>query len=215
MSAKNVAWILLFGALLTGITTLLHPVIYNPWDGQTAIQKMADCSIWTWDHAVMIGGVILWIGGLAELERIIEAEFRTAEIFFITALSLWVLFLTTELSALPFLVDVFSKRPDFAVQTVILSLFTFNLLLGYITIILVWSGIFILGFLMKQKKYYPSWLGYLAMAGGLIGAAGSLYAAICPEKGGLIVMILSSAIPYAWTIILPVYLLAKQPHTLS
>lgn len=215
MSEKNIAWITCIGALIVGITTLGHPVIYNPWDGQTAMQKMSHCSIWTWDHAVMIGGVILWIGGLTEFERIIEARSHIAGVLLITALSLWVLFLTTELSALPYLMNTFSKRPDPTVQTVIISLFTFDLLLGYITILLVWSGIFFLGFSIRHNQHYPSWLASLGIAGGLIGAAGSLYTTIYPEKGGLIVMILSSAIPYIWTLVFPVYLIAKKIYTLS
>ncbi|MDD9148522.1 MULTISPECIES: hypothetical protein [unclassified Sporolactobacillus] len=210
MSAKNVSCFLLIGALLTGITTVLHPVIYNPWNGRTAMQQMARCPIWLWDHAWMIVAVILWIGGLIEFERIIGAESRAALVLFITALSLWVLFLTAELSALPYLMHVFAGHPDFSVQTVIQSLFIFNLLLGYITIMLVWLGIFFLGLFMRQKKYGPSWLGCLGMAGGLIGAAGSLYTTLYPEKGGLSVMIFSSAIPYIWTIVLSVYTLIKR-----
>ncbi|RYL94790.1 hypothetical protein EWI07_04085 [Sporolactobacillus sp. THM7-4] len=212
---RTIAWMTLIGVLLAGLATIIHPVIYNPWDGEEAMQKMfqTDPLRWTFDHAVLIVGVLLWLGGFTELEKKLLPASRIAGTFCLTAMSLWILFLASELTAVPYLMQMFSKAPGLTLQSVIIALFSFNLFTGYLTIALIWAGLFLFGSCLKKKEKYPSLLADWAMLGGAIGTVGSIYAAMFPEKFGLTVLLLTTAIPYLWSIVFPIYIIRAESQS--
>ncbi|MGE8203310.1 hypothetical protein ACQKP0_01920 [Heyndrickxia sp. NPDC080065] len=205
LSKKLIGYMILLGAVLIIVSTVLHPLTINPWDGLTAFQEIKQNPLmWEIDHSIMLFAVLLWLIGLFVAETELLSSFSISRNYgslFIISLTIWVLILCMELTALPILTagSVF-KNSVFIVWK---ALFAFGLLSGYIAVILTWIGVSL--FCMQLKiigfEKIPVWIIFIGFFGGWIGVIGIIIS-LCLPTFGVIVLPITSGIPLFWTILL-------------
>ncbi|TCP29447.1 hypothetical protein EV207_11068 [Scopulibacillus darangshiensis] len=202
-SIKMIGYIILAGAVLTLISTVLHPLTIDPWNGLRAIAEIQhDPAMWMSDHILMLVAVFLWLFGLSAGELRLTrptAASRSAGRLFSVSVAIWVLVLCAELTALPLLAaraDPFTENTVFLVWK---ALFSFGLLSGYIAVVLTWLGVSLLSSHLQNTGEGPKWMGLLGFYGGWLGVIGILFTLIFPSIG-IFLLPITSAIPFLWTI---------------
>lgn len=210
MHAKYIPLFILSGALLLFVAVIAHPILPNPWDGETAMDEMRHCPIWISDHCLTLIAFTAWLCGLSALETKINPEARSGSRLFVTALSIWSIVLIAEISAVPYLMSSLETHPDGAVETVTQSLFCLSLMAGYIADLFIWLGILLLGLSIKKAKAAPVRFADFAVISAVVGLIATLYPLFFPDHDPLVILIVlaaGSGLPFLWTVVFSCYLL--------
>jgi hypothetical protein len=208
--------IALLGNILFAVSTAFHPMIIDPWAGLTAMEAIADSPAhWEWDHALMAVAVILWLAGLAAggesyVDKL-HVGTRSASRLFIAALAMWLIILAFELTTLPEIALTLAANASPVLSAMAIGLFAFGLVAGYLAMILVWLGVTLLAWRMRQLRHFSRWLGNAGVYGGLIGIAGIGVTMLQPE-GTFWLLAATSLAPFLWTTVLAWKIIQSSTH---
>jgi hypothetical protein len=190
--ATFAVWI---GAVLIGIATVFHPPLTNPWNVGYAMHEVAHDPYWRLDHSVLMVGLTFWLLGLAYLADITGDEralTNNAGRLFISSLAVWYIIIAAELAVLPQMLHHMSFDGQTSYQPVWNVVFTWGLFAGYLAMVFVYLGIFLLSFalrgVIRRAGLFVAWIA-------IIGVVLSL----CFPKQALIVQLVTAPLPYMWT----------------
>ncbi|TLS35227.1 hypothetical protein [Pseudalkalibacillus caeni] len=209
---KTFGFILLSGAFLTVLSTVMHPRTTNPWDGSHALHEInSSYTAWMWDHVIMMLAMILWLIGLSssEMERGEKSEYgQNAGRLFVVSLAIWMIVLCAELTALPYLAKEAEGKGASIAYATWEGHFAFGLFSGYIALALTWIGV---SFLSKHLKrdgisrrfYLFGWYG------GWVGLIGIILSLLFPEHA-IVILPVTSGVPFVWTGLLGWKMIKKE-----
>lgn len=193
----------ILGALLFAVSTVFHPITIDPWQPSQNLHKVNQhLHIWSWDHAALAIALVLWLLGLSGVDHLPDPSpplLKISSRLFMTSLGIWLVVLANELGVIPPIVRALQHNSNNALTVMGGAMFTFSLLGGYFAMELVWVGVFLIGLSMRMYSRCPRWLAHWAVLGGMAGVLGNMYTVLFPA-GALIILAITSIIPYAWTI---------------
>ncbi|MEK5268914.1 hypothetical protein [Weizmannia sp. FSL W8-0401] len=200
-------WLILLGAILMLVATILHPPLVDPYDLQKAYHAFKHAQFWIGDHILMLIAISLWLAGLAESKTYMARNNKTADFgagMIFVALAVWILILASELTILPILGN---KGTDVKVWE---AVFSFGLLSGYFGFACSWIGIFCYGMTMKQAGgTFPKWFSASARWSGLLAFFGIIITCLHFDFGYFVIPVTVGPV-FLWTIWLAVLLLSGR-----
>ncbi|GIN84609.1 hypothetical protein J6TS2_09950 [Heyndrickxia sporothermodurans] len=191
--------LIIIGGICMLIATILHPILVNPYDGETAFRGFSHSPFWMWDHILMLVGTVLWLLGLAGSRSFHSQGMiatRMGSSLFYISLGLWILTLTAELTVLPLLGEEVLLSSNSSLFNVWVSTFSYLLLSGYFAVACGWLGIFFYGWGIRSS--FSAIFQKGALYSGGIGFIGVLLTCLS-FKIGYVVIPITSAFPYIWS----------------
>ncbi|HET7627151.1 MAG TPA: hypothetical protein VFK44_02080 [Bacillales bacterium] len=187
-----VATMTITGALLLGTATVFHPPLSNPWNVTFAMNEVAHDSFWRLDHVVFLVGIFGWLTGLAYFADT-EYNSRDAARLFAVALAVWSLVLAAELAVLPQILHEIVLQDATGLQPIWGILFTWGLFSGYLAMLIVYVGFFLLSVSVK------GWMSRAGMISSIIAIAGAVLSLCFPERS-LWLQVTTAPLPYLWSL---------------
>jgi hypothetical protein len=198
----KITGILLFiGAILLGISTVLHPITIDPWSGSEELHKAAESKYWTVDHILMVIAMVVWLFSLVSATLLISKSKMISvlcSLFFTVALAIWLIILGLELTVFP---EIFQRLTDKTYHAIGTLFFGYGLFSGYIAMLLIWIGISLLAINLSIHKSFSPHFRSFGKYSGLVGSLGIVITFVIPN---LMLLALTSAFPYLWTIALSI-----------
>jgi hypothetical protein len=211
------------GALVLTTGTMLHPMDADPGDALAAFTEYAADTHWVASHLTQFLGIALMLVGLVAIRDVVRGDpaewiARLGMILAVAATSIAAALQAVDGIALKVMVNTWASAPPdqkpgafmaaFAVRQIETGLASFMAMLFGTTVILY-------GTAFARSKSFPSWLGFLGVAGGL----GTLVGGVLMAGTGFTATEMNVAMPSSlavvvWMILAGVVLWRRAPRSL-
>ncbi len=210
---RTIGWSIIIGGILTGVATLFHPIIIDPWSHVIRILPKTVQLFWMWDHVLMLTGLSFWLMGLAAIKPVLKLDSSSgvsAVVFLGSSYTIWFMVLMMELQTFPTLGQQVLAGSNRFLASLWSVLFSYGLFSGYGAMILAYLGIFFLSVGLPIGSRLRKWGGLCA----IIGAIGILLTLIL-MKWGVVILAVTTMPPFVWTLLIGRTLITRSIEVLE
>jgi hypothetical protein len=211
------------GSLMGMVGNLIHPA--TPLDDPEGVARViAESDAWTAIHLVIVFGIVLMLGGLLALNHSIRDGVASALARFglaaaVVGIAIGVVLVMLDGVAAKQLADEWAKAPP-EEQTVALRIVLANETINFalassFNIVFAGATFILFGLAVAFSGVYQRWLGWVAVAAGIVSVGAGLIQAFTgePTVASFVLTIIGPTVITLWLLVIGILLVRRVRQT--